>query len=469
MMRRDRGARITKVRQRALLALLLIAALGTRAPAAPPPLPEGAHGPRIIVAFANASHGAPAPAGTTGNRYSGAEGYRLAQSAQREAQRVAETYALRSLTSWPIAVLAVHCVVYEIPDNRDMAEVLAALSKDSHVVLAQPLQEFHTLGDTRSGGAPYNDPLYDLQTNLVTLGVARAHERTQGAGLKVALIDTAVDLAHPDLRGRIVRAHSFVPAHAPAFASVRHGTAMAGLIAAVANNHIGIVGIAPLAQLEVFEACWQLQADSDAAACNTFTLAQALAAALDSGAPLVNLSIAGPKDPLLALLIERGVKRGITFVGALAGTDAGFPTSVAGVIAAGGTEHALPAGAFAAPSEHVLTLRPQGQYDFTSGTSVAAAELTGLIALLMSASPTRLTPGAVTALLQAGAPAASATASGTAAVDVNAALARLDAGQHRATVGVRGTLATPHDLTPCAPLPMLTAACQRAPRPSPGA
>ncbi len=435
-MRRDRTARIAEVRPRALLALLLsVAVLGTRALAAPPALPEAAHGPRIVVAFANVAHGAPAPAGTTGNRYSGGESYRLAQSAQLEARRVAETYALRSLTSWPIAVLAVHCVVYEIPDNRDMAQVLAALSRDKRVVLAQPLQEFHTLTDATA--VAYNDPLYDLQTNLTTLGVARAHERTQGAGLKVALIDTAVDVAHPDLRGRIVRAHSFVPARAASFASVRHGTAMAGLIAAVANNHIGIVGIAPLAQLEVFEACWQLQPESDAAACNTFTLAQALAAALDSGAPLVNLSIAGPKDPLLSLLIEQGLKRGITFVGALAGTDASFPTSVAGVIAAGGTEHALPAGAFAAPAEHVLTLRPQGQYDFASGTSVAAAELTGVIALLMSASPTRLTPGAVAALLQAGAPAPSALSTETAAVDVNAALARLDAGQHRLTAGVR--------------------------------
>ena len=126
-----------------------------------------------------------------------------------------------------------------------------------------------------------------------------------------------------------MRSHSFVPEHAAA-GSLRHGTAMAGLIAAVANNHIGIVGIAPLAQVEVFEACWQLQPDNDAAACNTFTLAQALAAALASGAPLVNLSIAGPSDPLLSALVEQGMKRGITFVGAVPAGPAGFPTSIPG-------------------------------------------------------------------------------------------------------------------------------------------
>lgn len=411
-------------------------ALAGSALAAPPPLPPAALAPRIVVAFANPAHAAPAPAGTTGARYGG-EGYGVAQNAQRQAQRVAQAYALRAVTSWPIEALSMHCVVYEITDGRPVAEVLAALARDSRVVLAQPLQEFHTLtAAAPPAGTSYNDPLYDLQSNLTALGVARAHRRTQGAGLKVALIDTAVDVAHPDLRGRIVRTHSYLSQPGTPPGASRHGTAMAGLIAAVANNHVGIVGVAPLAQVEVFEACWQLAPDSDAAACNTFTLAQALAGALASGAPLVNLSIAGPQDPLLSALIEQGIKHGITFVGAAAGSDAAFPTSVPGVIAAGGTEHALPPGALAAPSEHVLTLRPHAQYDFASGTSVAAAELTGVIALLMSASATRLMPDSVAALLR-DAPTATAAAQEPLPVDVNAALARLDAGQHRNTVAAR--------------------------------
>ena len=111
---------------------------------------------------------------------------------------------------------------------------------------------------------------------------------------------------------------------------------MAGLIAAVANNHVGIVGIAPLAQLEVFEACWQLQPDSDDAVCNTFTLAKALAAAVDSGIPLINMSIAGPADPLLSLLVNVAIKRGAIFVGAAAEPADAFPTGITGVIAAQG-------------------------------------------------------------------------------------------------------------------------------------
>ena len=188
-----------------------------------------------------------------------------------------------------------------------------ACSSDARVLLAEPLQEFHTL--TAPDAAAYNDPLYDLQSNLTTLAVPAAQQHAQGAGIAVALIDTAVGRCAPG-PARPHRAHASLSApQAPA--GSRHGTAMAGMIAAVANNHMGIVGIAPQAQVEVYAACWQL-AGGDAAACNTFTLAQALAAALASGAPIVNLSVAGPQDPLLAALIQQGLKRGITFVGALA-------------------------------------------------------------------------------------------------------------------------------------------------------
>ena len=67
-------------------------------------------------------------------------------------------------------------------------------------------------------------------------------------------------------------------------------------------------------------------------------LAQALAAALASGAPLVNLSLAGPADPLLAALVEAGEKRGVVFVGAAADADSPFPTAIPGVITAAGSE-----------------------------------------------------------------------------------------------------------------------------------
>jgi len=399
--------------------------------------------PKIVVAFANEPLAAPGPAGTTGARYGGT-GYRVGQSAQREAHSVAADYSLREVRSWPIAVLSMHCVVYEITNGRPAGEVIAALSKDSRVLLAQPLQEFHTLtaaadaapasapaaasapapaGAAARAGAAYNDPLYDLQTNMATLGIARAQKRAQGAGVRIAVIDTGVDLAHPDLHGASLRSRSFLDKSAAA-ASLRHGTAMVGLIAAVANNHVGIVGLAPRAHLEVLEACWQLTAGNDAAACNTFTLARALAAALASDVQLVNLSVAGPADPLLTALVQAGLKRGVTFVGAAAGPDAPFPTAIPGVITAAGTEQTPPPGALAAPSQHVMTLRPAGEYDFESGSSIAAAEITGVLALLMSASPARLSSATLVSLLTGPTPVRSAD---PLPVDVNAALERLDA------------------------------------------
>jgi subtilisin family serine protease len=389
---------------------------------------------RVVVTFANEPRQSPGPAGSTGRHYTG-DGYLLAQSAHTQAKRVAAKYALREIANWPIRSLAIHCVVYEIPDDRTVAAVLEALSKDSNVALAEPLSEFHTLSDTKPAPASYNDPLYDLQTNLPALGIAAAHETSQGAGVRIALIDTGVDIRHPDLHGRIAGMKSFVDTRAPSPASYRHGTAMAGLIAAVANNHIGIVGIAPLAKLEVFEACWQLQPDSDEAVCNTFTLAKALAAALDSGIPLVNMSIAGPSDPLLSALILAAMKRGVIFVGAAAEPADAFPVGIQGVIAAQGLQHSVRADAFSVPANHILTLRPDGQYDFESGSSVAAAELTGVIALLMSSTDNRLSTGSIVALLKETGGAEGAVAG--AAINVNAALTKLELEQHRGRVAAR--------------------------------
>ena len=378
--------------------------------------------PKIVVAFANEPLAAPGAAGTTGARYGGT-GYRVGQSAQRQAHSVAADYSLREVRSWPIPVLSMHCVVYEITNGQPPEEVIAALSKDSRVLLAQSLQEFHTLTGAAPAGAAYNDPLYDMQTNMATLGIALAQKRAQGAGVRIAVIDTGVDLAHPDLHGASLRSRSFLDKSAAA-ASLRHGTAMVGLIAAVANNHVGIVGLAPRAHVEVLEACWQLSPASDTAACNTFTLARALAAALASDVQLVNLSVAGPADPLLAALVQVGLKRGVTFVGAAAGPDAPFPTAIPGVITAAGTEQTPPPGALAAPSQHVMTLRPAGEYDFESGSSIAAAEITSVLALLMSASPTRLSSATLLSLLTGPAP---VRAGSPLPVDVNAALERLDA------------------------------------------
>ena len=418
---------------RLALGLLVLAFLGTAflgTSWADEPAAAAAPPPQIVLTFANAPAGPPAPAGANGPRYGGSS-YMLGQSAHALATSVAKQYGLKEVASWPIKQLAVHCVVYEVPAAQNLQELLTRLSHDTRVTLAEPLQGFHTLSGPPAAAAvaPYNDPLYDLQTNLSQLDIAHAHQRSRGAGVRIGLIDTGVDVHHPDLRGRIAGVQSFVSVRASSPRAYRHGTAMAGLIAAVANNHIGIVGIAPLAQLQVLEACWQLTADADGAVCNTFTLARALGAALDAGVPVVNLSISGPPDPLLTMLVRVGLARGVVFVAAAAQSSEGFPNTIPGVIVAGSVQHGSWPAQLTAPAEQVFTLAPQAEYNLESGTSVAAAEVSGSVALLLSAAGRRLSAATLIALLSDSA--MQPGASPVPALNINDALARLDEQQHR--------------------------------------
>lgn len=135
----------TVAHTRVLSLVLLSASIGSNpAPLAAPTSTdlEPQHS-RIIVAFSNEPQHPPGLAGTTGWRYNG-NGYLIAQSAHRAAQRVADAYGLRMIASWPIKALAVDCVIYEIPDGRSVSDLLAVLTRDSDVVFAELVQTFHT-------------------------------------------------------------------------------------------------------------------------------------------------------------------------------------------------------------------------------------------------------------------------------------------------------------------------------------
>src|SRR5690606_34027598 len=133
-------------------------------------------------------------------------------------------------------------------------------------------------------------------------------------------------------------------------------------------------------------ACWSRDEGEVRATCNSFTLAKSLAAAIELQADVVNLSLGGPSDALLRRLVEYGLKRGMIFVGALPDEGSvGFPCDIPGVLAAdvaGRSPNGR--GALLAPGTDVLTLLPHDRYDFLSGSSLAAANVTGSIALLLS-------------------------------------------------------------------------------------
>jgi hypothetical protein len=336
-------------------------------------------------------------AGSSPRGYDGLAAYGPTPHAQRLLRGLEREYGMREITAWPIAPLHMHCAVLEIPAGADRVAMLAALTKDRRVRIAQPLQTFATQT------AVYDDPYVGLQRGFQKIDVADAHPWSRGEGVRIAIIDTGVDDLHPDLRGSIVQVGNFVDSDVGQFRRDRHGTELAGIIAAVANNREGIVGIAPGARLSIFKACWQLRDDADTARCNSYTLARALTAALDSRAQVVNLSLAGPADPLLRQLIQEGLRRGIVFIGA-APPETVKPEDPLlqfdGVIeVAGDGILGGPGAPLRAPGREILTLLPGGHYDFASGTSVATAHVTGIVALLL-AKNSKLTPAAVYHLLR---------------------------------------------------------------------
>jgi subtilisin family serine protease len=308
--------------------------------------------------------------------------YAAGERARATSAAIAAQYGLQNVAEWPITALKVNCLVYKVPEGRSREQMLAALAHDPRVQLAQPLQRFTTLA------SPYNDPYIGLQRGFARIDAAGAQQWSRGEGVRVAVIDTGLDTTHPDLVGRIERQRNFVDDNPSQFAADRHGTEVAGVIGADANNHEGIVGVAPGVRILALKACWQLDAGNDAAQCNSFTLAKALAIAIDSGARIINLSLGGPPDPLLTQLLSYALSRGIVIVGAVPsdGRMDGFPIGVPGVIAVDTLEQSAAAGsALHAPGHEVLTLTPGGHYDFVSGSSLAAAHVTGAVALLISA------------------------------------------------------------------------------------
>lgn len=385
----------------------------------------------IVLAVDNPLSSPSGRAGSSLGGYGPGARYLLGSRAAATLRSIAREHGLKEAVGWPIVALGWHCVVFELPAGRSRDEVLAALAADPRVRLAQPLQDFDTRALPAQGSpgsmatppapapaaerVPYNDPYVDLQRGFVDTGAAQAHRISTGAGVRIAVVDTGAALNHPDLRGRVVAAKDLVGEPPARFEADRHGTEVAGVIAAVGNNKEGIVGIAPQAGLEVFKACWTRtpgaapgrpgDSGDGVARCNSFTLAKALAGVLESDARIINLSLGGPSDPLLEKLLAELLRQGRVVVGALPpdGRRGGFPTGVAGVLAAGVAGEMgqnVPSDVVAAPGRDVLTLQPGTGYDYASGSSIAAAHVSAVAALLLAAEP-RLDRAALCGLIHA--------------------------------------------------------------------
>jgi subtilisin family serine protease len=358
----------------------------------------------ILVTVENQPLAMQTRAGSTTRGYDTAVRYKVSSRARATVQALADAYGLREVRAWPIPALHVHCVVFELAGDTDRDEVLARLASEPAVRVAQPLQTFATA----TSPADYDDPYLDLQRSLQQMAIPAAHRWSRGRGVTVAVVDTGVDTHHPDLAGRIGKSRNFIDRDQQRFESDRHGTRVAGLIAALAGNNEGIVGVAPEVELLAFKACWQSDRAADEALCNSFTLAQGIAAAIDAGAQVINLSIAGPSDPLLEELVAAADRSGAVVVGAVAAAQApadpasagpGFPARASGVIAVDSSRpRPGPSQNINAPGDDIFTLTPDGGYGFASGSSLATAQVSGVVALLLARQP-RLTSREVRSLL----------------------------------------------------------------------
>jgi hypothetical protein len=367
----------------------ITAALVVAGCAAPPPAVESSRGDLhagapagvddarvVIVVVANPVAELPRLAGSTGGLYGHRPRYMAGQDARARLDEVARAHRLVPLAAWPIDVLRVHCATMLVPEGTTRDDLLAALRADPRVALAQPLNRFEPL---TAAPTRYDDPYLPLQRGLRQLGVIEAHRCSRGRGTRIAVVDTGVDTAHPDLEGVLADTGNFVDRDEMRFRRDLHGTEVAGVITAQPGNARGIVGIAPQARLLALKACWET--GGGRAACNSFSLAQAGLAAIERGAQVINLSLGGPRDELLTRLVQAAQARGAIVIGAMppSGAREGFPVGIAGVIAAGES----PGPAVAAPAREVLTLTPGGRYDFASGTSIAAAQISGIAALML--------------------------------------------------------------------------------------
>ena len=342
----------------------------------------------ILVTFDNSG----ARASRAGAPYRFRKRYETTGQVRHAAAAVAREHNLVRIDHWPIRSLSIYCLVYRVPEGTDRDALVALLNADARVESAQLLQQFQTR-TSEAGG--YNDPYAKMQYGLEILDITAAHRQTQGAGIRIAIVDSHADVDHEDLQGRIHTIEVFSSSGETVDAN--HGTAVASVIGARSNNAVGIVGVAPEATLDVFVSCWHAT-DDDAVVCDSFSLSKALDRVLDDPPHILNLSLTGPRDMLVRRLLERVIAAGVIVVAASPSVSEPaneFPASMTGVIgigrsirAAGMDDSAASAvNDLFAPGDQIMVAIPDDQYDFRSGSSLAAAHVSGVIALLLSVAP----------------------------------------------------------------------------------
>ena len=283
---------------------------------------------------------------------------------------------------------------WAIPEGRSVNAVIRELEADGTVLSAQPNYRY-TLQQN-----PGPDNSEGLQYAVDKLQLTKAHGLALGDRILIAVIDSGIDKSHPELKGQIADSFDPVGAGKPHL----HGTGIAGVIAA----DMRLTGVAPRARILAVRA---FDPSGGTAEGTTFNILKGLEWSVTKGARVINMSFAGPQDPALSRSLAAAHKKGVVLIAAAGNSGVKspplFPAADPNVIAVTATDAAdqlfAPSNrgnhvAVAAPGVDLLLPSPGKGYQMASGTSFAAAHVSGVAALVLARDP-KLSPDSVRRVL----------------------------------------------------------------------
>jgi subtilisin family serine protease len=298
---------------------------------------------------------------------------------------LARHHGLERLQSENFPLIGGTVGLFRIIDHRAAATVSRELAADANVRSVQP--NFRYVLQDQKAALTAGDP---GQYAVTELRLPEAHKLADGANVTIAVIDSGIDVKHPELANSI--ADSFDALGSKEGPHV-HGTGVAGAIVA----HARLMGSAPAARILAIRAFGKVSSGAES---TSFVILRGMDYAAAHGAQIVNMSFAGPKDAL----IERGIAalaaKGIVMVAAAGNAGAKspplYPAANANVIAISATDAqdklftASNRGghiAVAAPGVDLFLPAPEEKYQITSGTSFSAAYVSGLAGLMLERNP----------------------------------------------------------------------------------
>ena len=313
-----------------------------------------------------------------------------------EADELARRHGLERIASQNFPLIGGTIGLFRIVDRRPVDTVRRELAADGSVRSVQ-LNFIHFLQQAKKPAAEGDAAQYAV----AQLRLPQAHALVRGMNVTIAVIDSGVDAKHPELANSV--ADSFDALGSSEGPHI-HGTGIAGAIAA----HARLMGSAPEARLLAIRAFGK---GSKGPESTSYVILRGLNYAVEHGAQIINMSFAGPKDPLIERGIAATAARGILMVAAAGNAGAKspplYPAAYPNVIAVSGTdaqEKLFPASnrgnhiALAAPGADIFLPAPDEKYQITSGTSFSAAYVSGVAALMLERNPA-LKPSDVRAIL----------------------------------------------------------------------